>query len=1372
MALNRSAWFAQGFIGLWLMASGSVQAQIAPDGTLGAERSRLTPISPNTERIDGGAIRGSNLFHSFQEFSIGEGRGAYFANPTGVDNILSRVTGRNPSNIFGTLGVLGNANLYLLNPNGIFFGPNARLDIRGSFTASTADSIVFSDRSLYSATDTQTRPLLTVAVSIGLQYGGQQAGGISNAGNLAVGQDLSLVAGNLDLQGQLRAGRDLTLQAAETVRVRDSLTVPFVAQAGRNLTIQGNQGIDILALSHPGTPFQSGSDITLTSNGTISGDAHFASGKNFSIRNLTGAPGSLVSLYDPIISATGDVVFDNYTGASLKIEATGSITGGNITITQPDDQLTGSDPDIPTLASQSALILRAGNVLSNPPAIPRFEGGASFTPDNNQPLPGSINVGNIDITSPAGIDRFVSLSAPGNITTGFIQTAVFNTEIGGVVGITSQNGSINITAFNDNQNQDSIIARSVTINAPGTLRILGFINARTDIPERAGDVKIGESIRPTSVSLAGISARNLFDDINASGGTILVKTTGIFEATGAFSPIDGLPVAPNSEGAISLASQATGDGGRLEIDADGGIITAAGIRSSSSLGIGGGVTLLSSGNISTGFISTANNNFRNVANIDITSRSGSISINQSEGTDDSIFGKDLTINAPGSLFIKGFINSRADSLGTINLTIGNELKPSSIILAGISTRNRGGGSGGNISIATTGLLNVTGATTRNSGVTVQPNEPIDNSFSIGSEASANGVSINIIADGGIQTRAGIVSNSQLFGNGGDITLKSSNGAITIPGVIDASSHLAFFGNGGNISLEAGGDITTGTVESIGQRGGQIILNSGGNLSITENDVVSITTGQGRGGDIGLAARAITLTDTRVANLTFGDGRAGDIIVKASESVNILNQGSSSPRAIGSFPLRELKRQAADLKFEGSGIVSTTGSTPGRTAMGNTGDITVETKRLLIQAAPGLTESRLAGISTATLQSSSGDSGSITVNAAESINILGNYFDPFIPGVFDAKTARETAAQVRDIRTGITSATQGTGNAGGITIRTGQLSLRQGAAITSGITDEGTGNGGNLTINATSVDLEGKAALATGTLGSIGKAGDLTINADRITLRDGALISADKLGTGLAGSVTINAGELLLTNRSRIGSSALISGRGGDLTLTIARSIQMKNIGDPQNATEIASNAFDDANGGNISILVGGQIRAKKGENNDIVATTERGRGGIVNVQAGGLIDFFINLNGLRTPENELSAASLQGINGVVNQNGNATQQPPPTQPVVRDLPQVCPQGVTTRQAGRSEFMNTGRGGLPPNPGEALESNVAQVPWVTLDLDEQKPSSATTSRSSDTVTLEVIEEAEGWVRLPNGRVFLTTETPTAFRNPCLLRSSQP
>ncbi len=99
-------------------------AQIVPDNTLGAESSVVTPDvigGIESDRIDNGAIRGTNLFHSFEQFNIGAERGAYFTNLAGIENIFSRVTGVNSSEILGRLGVLGNANLFVINPRGIVF---------------------------------------------------------------------------------------------------------------------------------------------------------------------------------------------------------------------------------------------------------------------------------------------------------------------------------------------------------------------------------------------------------------------------------------------------------------------------------------------------------------------------------------------------------------------------------------------------------------------------------------------------------------------------------------------------------------------------------------------------------------------------------------------------------------------------------------------------------------------------------------------------------------------------------------------------------------------------------------------------------------------------------------------------------------------------------------------------------------------------------------------------------------------------------------------------------------------------------------------------------------------------------------------------
>ena len=146
---------------------GPGRANVVSDGSLpNASNVALQNGQDGQFIIDKGTQpqNGPNLFHSFSEFSLSDGESAYFVSPDGVERIFSRVTGTDISEIFGTLGILneGNADLFFLNPNGVIFGPNARLDVNGSFIASTSDSIGFVNGGLFSASQPQESVLLTV----------------------------------------------------------------------------------------------------------------------------------------------------------------------------------------------------------------------------------------------------------------------------------------------------------------------------------------------------------------------------------------------------------------------------------------------------------------------------------------------------------------------------------------------------------------------------------------------------------------------------------------------------------------------------------------------------------------------------------------------------------------------------------------------------------------------------------------------------------------------------------------------------------------------------------------------------------------------------------------------------------------------------------------------------------------------------------------------------------------------------------------------------------------------------------------------------------------------------------------------------------
>ena len=141
----------------------AVTAQISPDGST----STTVDTNGNVSTIEGGEEAGGNLFHSFSDFSVLNGNEAYFNNAANIDNILSRVTGGNVSNIDGLIRANGSANLFLINPAGILFNGGARLDLGGSFYGSTADSILFPQGVEFSASN-PVAPVLTIDAPIGL----------------------------------------------------------------------------------------------------------------------------------------------------------------------------------------------------------------------------------------------------------------------------------------------------------------------------------------------------------------------------------------------------------------------------------------------------------------------------------------------------------------------------------------------------------------------------------------------------------------------------------------------------------------------------------------------------------------------------------------------------------------------------------------------------------------------------------------------------------------------------------------------------------------------------------------------------------------------------------------------------------------------------------------------------------------------------------------------------------------------------------------------------------------------------------------------------------------------------------------------------
>ena len=200
----RSLLLSSGLLCSLLLASGQAQVitTITPDGTLGTAVTQ----SGTVHDITGGTRPGNgpNLFQSFDRFSVGTNDTARFSGPTGIVNILSRVTGGQLSVIDGRLqSTIAGANLYLLNPSGVLFGPNAILDVSGSFHVSTADVLRFTDGATFSARIGETSTL-TTAPPAAFGFLGPTPAPITVQGSdlqVPPGQALSVVGGDIQISG-------------------------------------------------------------------------------------------------------------------------------------------------------------------------------------------------------------------------------------------------------------------------------------------------------------------------------------------------------------------------------------------------------------------------------------------------------------------------------------------------------------------------------------------------------------------------------------------------------------------------------------------------------------------------------------------------------------------------------------------------------------------------------------------------------------------------------------------------------------------------------------------------------------------------------------------------------------------------------------------------------------------------------------------------------------------------------------------------------------------------------------------------------------------------------------------------------------------
>jgi filamentous hemagglutinin family protein len=353
--------------------------QIKPDNTLGQESSVVNsniPVNNSPSAlITGGAVRGGNLFHSFKELNVDDGQSVYFNNPNGIERIITRVTGNSRSEILGKLGISGgNADLFLLNPNGIIFGPNASVDLNGSFLATTASSFIFPDAQ-YSALDSSPSPLLSVSFPSGLQFR-NMPGAIVNQSQAV--DPISQIPFGL----QVKQGKSLALVGGDITMVGGLLSAPqgrvelgSISDAGQ-VTIAGKD----LTLGYEGIPSQNFGDIKLSKGSSIfslgEGNGNiYLQGKSVTISDAS----SLITF----------VLTGKNPGGKIKIVASDSIalTGASSLLNSSFSEGNAGDVEI----NAPKVFLRGGSYIQTAASFQENTPG-SFVISNGQS-------GNVSITT-------------------------------------------------------------------------------------------------------------------------------------------------------------------------------------------------------------------------------------------------------------------------------------------------------------------------------------------------------------------------------------------------------------------------------------------------------------------------------------------------------------------------------------------------------------------------------------------------------------------------------------------------------------------------------------------------------------------------------------------------------------------------------------------------------------------------------------------------------------------------------------------------------------------------------------------------------------------------------------------------------------
>jgi filamentous hemagglutinin family protein len=1356
------------FSAIVLTWTDSAVAQRRPiaDDTLGNERSRVIPLDPQGDRIEGGAQRGGNLFHSFQEFQVDEGRSVYFADP-GVENILSRVTGDNASQILGVLGVLGDANLFLLNPNGIVFGRNARLDMRGSFLATTANAVRFGEQGFFSATDPMAPPLLTVQptaflfsqLTPALIANNSQTPAASNPSGIPefglrvpAGESLTLLGGNVSLDGgglvapggRVEVGG---LSEPGTVALNADGSLGFPTGVARsNVSLLNGSRLNAVA---------DGGSITVNAGALEILDSILSAGIG---RNsgFMGAQGGDITLNASAIRIQGATA-----GVANSVRSGGTGNAGDIRITTGSlsiitGSLSGDRIEISTSTSGQG---DAGNVIINAGDLVVLDGSRilSNVGSSNSNVVAVGEGGNIQITTP-------SLSL---INGTQLQSITYGRGNGGDVIINAPD-----RVFLDGSNIFSTVDRSTNttgIGNGGDTRIttgsLSLTNGARLNANMAGQGNAGD-IRITTNSLA-LSNNARFDASllgRGNGGNVIINARDRVDIDSSVifnivvgDNVNGFGVGNSGDIHITTGSLSLTNGGQLQT-----LTRAQGNAGNVMINARDRVSLDGSNPIRPRFnsgiySSVGDSNSAAVAvgsGGDIRITTGSLSLTNGAELSASTFGRgdagNVMINARDRVSLDGSNPASPRDSSAISSTVGDENSAAAAV-----------GNGGDIRITTGSLFLTNGgqlaATVFGQGnagnVIVRARDRV-------SLSGGNAISPEV--------RSAILSNvNELgMGDGGDIRVTA--GSFFLNNFAQVNTSTIGQGDAGNILLRAPTGslvVTNGSQISAGTTGqgdaGDIVINvrdrvslSGANSSNPASSSAifsSVATtdsgqiGRGNGGNIRITAGSLSLTEgTQLVASTNGRGDAGNIFINARNQVSFDGENSEG------FP---------------SGIISDVANT---FVVGDGGDIRITAGSLSLTNGARLNSST----------SGQGNAGNISITARGRVSVEGVNRREFASAITSSTEAgaqgrggnisiRADSVRLAD-RGSIFSSTRNRLPGGTVTVTANTFEAIGGSQVNTSSNNQG--RAGNIILNAADrvtlsgvtnnrpSSLQGNASglYASTARSATAPSGNVQITTEQLQVFDRARIAVDSRGSGVGGNISITAADVQLNDQARL-TAETVADDGGNITL---RDVGILRLGSNSLISTTAGTDRAGGNGGNIDID-GNFIVALDNDNSDITANAFSGSGGNVDITTEGL--FGIAAQAQNNPlTNDITASSQRGVQGTVSittpdidPTRGLTELPAEVVDASSQITQTC-----GARAGTSEFVVTGRGGVPSSPVGPLVGDDSLAEWSTLD--EPEGATAPPSRESDGTPAgatrlwrqrEAIVEAQGWVMGEDGTMQL-------------------